>query len=192
MTGVTVAIPAIAPRIDRLGQALTSVRAQTRLPDAILVEFDHDRQGPAVVRNRLLAKVATEWVAWLDDDDVLYPNHLERLLATAEETGADMVFPWFDVQGGTDPFPQHFGAPWDPADPHQTTITVLMRTETVRAAGGFEEPGDSVDGEGHRAGEDFRLVCTMNTAGAKIVHLPERTWLWNHWGGNTSGRPDRW
>jgi hypothetical protein len=28
--------------------------------------------------------------------------------------------------------------------------------------------------------------------GAKIVHLPEQTWIWRHHSGNTSGREDRW
>ncbi len=44
----------------------------------------------------------TEWVAFLDDDDYFYPQHLEALANAAQDTGADMVYPWYDVDGGTD------------------------------------------------------------------------------------------
>lgn len=193
MTSVTVAIPSIPPRAGMLAEALASVCAQTRPADRIAVGIDRMREGPARIRNALLSAVRTEYVAFLDDDDLLYPQHLERLLACAAETRADMVFPWFDVRGGTDPFPQHFGKPWDPAEPRQTTITMLVRAHTLREVGGFPVSGlDGTDATGNRAGEDFLAVCALNDAGAKIVHLPERTWIWRHHSANTSGLQSRW
>lgn len=190
-TGVTVIVPTIGPRRDLLTRALTSIAAQTHQPDAILVAYDRHGEGAWKTRNRALALVDTTWVAFLDDDDEWLPQHLERCVDHQHDTGADLVFPWFDVVGGTDPF-THFGQPWDPANPVQTTIVTLVRTSALRAVGGFTfEDGDFHDDGGNRAGEDYEMVKRLNAAGYRISHLPERTWLWHHHGRNTMGLPER-
>lgn len=198
--GCTVVVSAIPTRMQMLADALRSVTAQEHQPVAISVSIDHERSGAAVNRQRALDAVDTEWVAFLDDDDLLYPQHLRRLVETVHETGADLVFPWFDVLGGSDPFPMHFGRPYDIADPHQFPITYLARTELVQEAGGFVDvPDGPMHADGNRAGEDWALQLRIGALGARIVHLPERTWAWRHHGkgkpgvpGNTSGLPTRW
>lgn len=186
---VTVCIPSIPPRRAMLGRAVASVLAQTAPAAALSITVDLDRTGAAVTRQRALDAVRTPWTAFLDDDDELYPQHLGRLLEHAEATGADFVYPWFEVHGGTDPFPQHFGRPFDPADPVQTTITVLVRTELAQAVG-FTAPPDSATVGGQRHGEDYQFTLGCLAAGATIVHLPERTWRWHHHGANLSGLPN--
>lgn len=162
-----------------LERATASVRAQTVPVEHILAEDIH-HLGAAITRNHGLALVKTEWTAFLDSDDEMDPAHIEQLLRCAEETGADYVYPWFRVKGGRDPFPQFFGKLWDDAHPHQTTITILVRTGLAQLVG--------FDGEG----EDFRFTKGCVREGAHIVHHPARTWTWwHHGGGNTSGRPDR-
>ena len=47
--------------------------------------------GPAAARNRGIAEAHGEWIAFLDADDLWLPNHVEVLLATAQQTGAVMV-----------------------------------------------------------------------------------------------------
>lgn len=188
MTGVTVVIPTIPPRAELLARAVNSVSRQTRPPEAIAVAYDNYGRGAPYTRSQGLNRVDTEWAAFLDDDDVMGEHHLERLLQTAKETGADLVYPWYTVIGGTDPFPHLFGRPWDPADPQQTTITTLVRTELAQRVGGFADPGEDWDPAGNRAGEDFKFVCRISDAGGKVVHLAERTWFWHHHRGNTSGR----
>jgi glycosyltransferase involved in cell wall biosynthesis len=198
--GITVVVCAIPIRGEMLPRALASASVQTFKPAAITVSYDLERHGAAINRQRALAMVQTEWTAFLDDDDWFYPNHLERLVACQHESGADLVFPWFDVVGGIDPFPQHEGRSYDVNDPHQFPITYLVRTDLVREVGGFAEiPEGAVHPDGMRAGEDWDLQLRLGAAGAKIVHLPERTWAWRHHGygvpgtpGNTSGLPTRW
>lgn len=199
--GITVVIPTFPARADKLGRAVASTQTQTRPAEAVIVVSDRDGVGAGVNRTRGLMMVETEWTAFLDDDDYFKPEHLEKLLAHAEKTGADFVFPWFTVIGsGRDPFPMNEAKEWTLEDPHQTTITFLVKTEVAQALGGFiDQPDDSdpdgeevgTDAQGHRAGEDFRFVLRLARAGYKIEKLHERTWVWTHWSGNTSGMPSR-
>ena len=190
---VAVAIPSIPTRGPMLARALASVAAQTMIPDEISVVVDHGRGGAWSARERAWRATSSHWVAFLDDDDELGPEHLSKLVRCAVDHDADFVYPWFDVIGGTDPFPQFEGQPWDPDHPHQTTITGLWRRSALEAVGGFPEPGPATTDElGNRHGEDYGAVLALNAKGGRIVHLPERTWRWHHHGANTSGLPTRW
>lgn len=195
LDGVSVVIPTIPVRGFRLHQAVESVKTQTLQPYEIVTATDNERKGAALTRDEALFKVKTKWTAFLDDDDYLYPTHLEDLMNFAAETGADMVYPWFDVYGGTDPFPMFEGQPWDNDDPHQVPVTHLVKTEAAWAVGGFSGDWNDTNGTdqyGHRQGEDWNYLIKLVDAGYIIKHLNKRTWGWNHWGGNTSGMPDRW
>lgn len=199
--GITVVIPSIPPRADRLEQALNSVRSQTLQPVDVIVSIDTKKLGAPKNRDNGLFQVKTEWTAFLDDDDFFYPTHLEDLHRHALETGADMVYPWFDVHGGTDPIPAFEGQPWDDNQPHVIPITTLVRTEVAHKVNGFSGAyGDgAVDPTADQGGEDWLFTLKLIAGGYKISHLNKRTWGWNHWGygtpdnpGNTSGRSDRW
>jgi len=139
--GITVGIPSIPPRASMLARAVGSVLAQELPATAVSIAVDLGREGAAATRTRALRAVRTEWTAYLDDDDEMQPEHLRVLLAGAEESGADYVYSYYTVAGpdGTlmphvDPL-QHFGRPFDPARPHQTTITVLVRTDALERIG---------------------------------------------------------
>ena len=189
---IAVAIPSIPTRPDLLARAVRSAANQTMPPVEISVVLDVDRHGAATTRNRAWRATSAEWVAFLDDDDELLPMHLARCYETAVAHDADFVYPWFEVIGGQDPFPHHFGAPWEPGGPRQTTVTGLWRRSALERIGGFPPPVGDDDPDGNRMGEDFLAVCKLDAAGGRIVHLPERTWLWHHHASNTSGCPDRW
>lgn len=195
---LTVVITTIPTRKIRLRKAIRSVKQQTLLPFEIIIQEDTEKQGAPFNRDNGLARVTTPYVAFLDDDDYFYPQHLERLYNAIKEQDADIVYSWFDVEGGTDPFPENFGRPWDNDNPVQTTVTTLCKTETVRNAGGFSntygltEEQLATFAQGNTIGEDFRMVMSARQNGAKIYHVPERTWAYVHWHGNTSGMPDRW
>ncbi|MBE4758315.1 glycosyltransferase family 2 protein [Streptomyces caniscabiei] len=184
--GVTVVTPFHEQRRANgmLERAARSVRAQTVPVEHILAEDIH-HLGAAITRAHGLHLVETEWTAFLDSDDEMDPDHIEQLLACAADTGADYVYPWFRVVGGTDPFPMFYGRPFDPAAPNSTTITILVRTELAKAVGFAADPTVQV------AGEDFLFTRGCIAAGAKIVHLPRRSWTWHHGPQNTSGLPTR-
>lgn len=194
---ITVVIPTIAPRKDLLEQALASVRAQTLQPAAVVVEEDTTHAGAPATRHAGLMRATTPWVTFLDDDDLMMPQHLEHLLAHALETGADYVYSWFETLPlGCDPFPPtHFTEPYDPANPVATTITVMVKTELAQAVGFSDANRRPTE-----TGEDWLFQMGCQERGARISHLAERTWYWRHWGystpatqvGNTSGLGTRW
>jgi glycosyltransferase involved in cell wall biosynthesis len=204
--GVTVVIPTIPPRKALLNRAAESVSAaSTRLKEAQLsapVELitvgDERREGAARTRHRGLMEVDTEWVAFLDDDDVMLSDHFVRLYGAAltNPRCPDYLWSRFVIKypnGSELAGPAFLGekafSQWDDADPCQTTITTMVRTELARDAGGFLqfEEGEQIDGQ--RRGEDFEFTTRCRVAGGEFLHVPFVTWEWWHWGGNTSGLP---
>ena len=174
---ISVVIPTQPGREEDLQRALTSLRRQTRAPETVIVEHDSHGEGAAVTRNRALEHVDTDWVAFLDDDDELKPNHLRALARHAYLTDADVVYSYFDVVGGVDVI-DCFGVEFDPLllrRRNHIPVTVLARTELVRAVGGFENHPDP-DG---KPCEDWGLWLKLLDAGASFSHLPQRTWVWH-------------
>jgi glycosyltransferase involved in cell wall biosynthesis len=184
---ISIAIATHPPRMGPGGpyeRALASAQAQTLAPVAVQVALDVSGAGAAHTRNRALAMVETEWVAFLDSDDELYPDHLKLCARYARLTGVDVVYPGWDGEDLTG----MFGKPFDPAlleRANYIPVTVLARTEAVRAAGGFQpHPDESGD-----PCEDWGLWLAICEQGAKFGHLPIRTWRMHP--GGTRGRADR-
>lgn len=190
---VTVCIPTIPPRKFLLERALHSVRLQKHPASAVVVSHDEVGLGAAATRQKALNQVKTEWVAFLDDDDEMLPEHLDLLLAAAQLTAADYVYSWYHVIGGSDPRPDVFGQVFDPCNPVQTTITTLVRTELAQATGFLADEDEQLNSpDRHYAGEDWRFTLRCIEAGAHIYHTPYKTWLWHHDSGNTSGLAKNW
>jgi glycosyltransferase involved in cell wall biosynthesis len=186
---ITVAIASVPTRTKLLRKAVWSVLNQTMPAEAVVVDIDHYRTGAAATKNRALNKATTEYTAILDDDDQFLPHHLERLWLTAFNTDADVVYSIPEVVGGAGmDVHGRYGQPFDPDELRRRSYiptTSLFRTKLLQQAGGFQcPPGSNYD--------DWGCYLALLDAGAKFVHLPEVTWIWNHWSGNTSGQPDRW
>jgi glycosyltransferase involved in cell wall biosynthesis len=188
-----------------LDEALRSIWAQTLLPDAVHVAMDTTRAGAPATRQRALSAASTDWVAFLDSDDLFLPQHLQHLLAHARETGADLVYSWFRLcqqladgrridHGKHDPVfpPTHFSNPFNPAEPVETTITVLVRRGLAQQVG-----MRALDRGQINSGEDRAFTLDVLAAGGRIEHLVERTWIWRHHQlrdgtpGNASGLPGK-
>ena len=181
---ITAVIPTIDGRYESLTRAVASVKSQSLPPVAIEVEYDGDRTGAAATRNRALARVDTEWVAFVDDDDVLLTHHLRLCARHARLTGADVVYPGYEVVG-EDPV-NCFGLTFDPhllRRRNYIPVTVLARTDLVLKVGGFQPHPD----ENGDPCEDWGLWLALLDDGAKFSHLPQRTWIW-HVGDGTRGR----
>lgn len=189
---MTVCIPSIPTRGVQLQRALVSITRQTLQPVSVIVATDITRTGAAATRQRALDCVKTPLVAFLDDDDELWPRHLELCVEELRRTDADLVYPWFEVIGGSDPFVDRYKKPFSEEDLRTLgqfiPITVVARTEAIRAAGPFRE---AINEYGW-TNEDYNMWISMLDNGCTFVHLPRTTWSWWHHGANTSGNPRNW
>lgn len=102
--GITVVIPTIPPREQLCRRAIASVTAAGDEVEkllgpsvALVMVLDERRQGAAKTRHHGLLAVETEWVAFLDDDDVMHPDHLAQLYGAALEHGADYLWSRFQI-----------------------------------------------------------------------------------------------
>lgn len=104
--GITVVIPSIPPRAELLRRATDSAHGAaaelarfygTMVPVEIVTVLDERREGAAKTRHRGLIEVETEHVAFLDDDDVMHPDHLHQLYGAALEYQADYVWSRFQI-----------------------------------------------------------------------------------------------
>jgi len=201
---IGVAIPSIPPRGAMLRNAVNSVLIQQRQADRLCVVVDAERRGVTAARNdawRGLGEV--DYVAFLDDDDVMYSNHLRLLERAAIESGADVTYPWFDVK---DPWNRKLPSflnvgdepaenrPFDQASVDELAsrsnfipVTTLVRRIALERVGGFPRPGTAR--WPHEANEDWGLWRSMLDDGAIFYHLPARTWQWRWHENHTMGRP---
>lgn len=169
MASVTVLTAAIPERFDLLREALDSVAAQTMQPAEHIVVFDYDRRGTADALNRGLASVTSEWVATLDDDDVLYPDHLDTLVGASRF--ADVVYSYCDCD-----FDIHVNAPFNPVAlraQNYIPTTALIRTDTLRAVGGWPNERE----------QDWALWLRLLDAQARFTYVPKVTWRYRRHGG---------
>lgn len=171
---VSVITPSLPSRTPLLAEAIQSVAHQSSLPVEHLVGIDHQRAGPAIVRNRLADAAQGEWLAFLDDDDLLHPHHLDTLLAHADES-ATVIYSRPD---GYDP-----SGPFDPdalqAGHNMIPVTTLVRRSRFLEAGGFNP--DAAHGW-----EDHGLWLGLLDHGARFRFVDEITWTYRlHEGSRT-------
>lgn len=198
---VSVCIPHLPYRGDMLLEAMASITLQTQPPDEVMIASDVTREGASATRNRALRMASSEFVAFLDDDDWFLPNHLEFLHNYIVHDDADLAYSWFEVPNGFDPFRVDGVSPEghvfddrlrDCIINHESNfipITVMARRELMMDLGGFPLPES--DRWVSPDNEDWGMWKDMLNAGAKFVHVPVRTWVWNWHGKNTTGRSDR-
>lgn len=152
-----------------LGENVASVAKQTLKPREHLIAVDYDRRGSAYMRNQLVAASRHgDWIAFLDDDDIMWPNHLERLAEEAE-AGADIVYSQADGY----PVARPFDADELRAGGNMIPATVLMRRDLFREVGGFKPSEVCLNGW-----EDRQLWADALDAGAKFAFVPEPTWIY--------------
>jgi glycosyltransferase involved in cell wall biosynthesis len=76
--------------LDDGGDDVSDVVAGFGDPRVECVPLPH--RGKAAALNAGLALVRSEYVAYMDDDDIVYPDHLALLVSLAEREGAEFVY----------------------------------------------------------------------------------------------------
>lgn len=189
---VTIITPSIEGREELLVEATATVVSQTE-EVAHLVWLDAEREGPAIVRNRLLDLVQTEWVGFLDDDDLLDPAHVASLMAllSGGEGLPDLAWsrcrtwaaPGVEAPRIMQAMRPDYRALLRNGSRNFIPVTVIARTESIREAGRF----DSADRY-----EDYELWRRMLGAQRmSFAYLPVVTWTYRFFGANRTWRsPD--
>lgn len=199
---VTVIIPTFN-RPKMLANALRSVSIQTVPCKAIVVndggtsvadivaeyEFamyiEHpDSRGAAAARNTALRAADTEYVAYLDDDDVYLGHHVEAL-SRRLELGPERVvysdaFEWDDRTGRTKPLVYR---PYSRVnimlDNITPLITVLHFRSLLEKAGLFDE---SIGWTSH---EDWDFLIRLSQY-SDFAHVNSFTCMYRRWSGQVS------
>lgn len=140
-------------------RAFESASDQTLPPAEIHVMIDRYGDGEIHMRNALLDSVCTEWVAWLDDDDEMLPQHLESL-ASLIAPGVDLIYSDYETRGAK--YVANFIEP-----------AYLCRTQSMLSAGGFPEP-ESRDWP-YRYG-DWGMLAKMLNRGYHFRKFHGVTW----------------
>ena len=150
--------------------------------DPRLVIVTHEaRTGPAGARNRALKLARGRWIAVVDNDDVIEPERLERLVASAEADDADIAADNLLVfyEGESRPSHPHLPA----ASAHWVDAAAYARSNILLGGGaqlGYLKPlfrrsnmNSALYDESLTIGEDSDLVLRLLVAGARMRVYPE-------------------
>lgn len=160
---LTVVIP-VYNRETELKRCLDSIAAQTVLPAQVIVVDDGStdnslvvarthtlnpvvlqgtHRGAAAARNLGLEKVGTEWTMFFDSDDVMLPEHIEKVSGALSDTvdliGWDITLRRLDGSKRTLPFEANDIAWHNIMHGTLATQRYLARTKLFRQAGGWDE-----------------------------------------------------
>lgn len=197
---MAVVIPSIPSRGELLARAISSVENQ-KIPPwikiSIVTHLDTEQSGAWNARNAAIDLAIEEnpkWILFLDDDDELCPNAVHVLVTLANQFNVDIAWGWFDVIGGTDPFPNNKGRQFDIEDPHIVPIVYLAKASILfkchaEMNGAFKPNNEIILGEWQQ--QDLPIFRQMIASGAKSKAISEKVWIWHHHGKNTSGMPHK-
>lgn len=178
---VTVITPAIEERWrygtpSMLEQCVASVLGQTWRPVAHYIGLDLAQRYNAKVQNDLACGVETEYLVILADDDYLFPTFLETLVPIAEDTRADIVYPYADLSGWPEGSPQRrvINQPWD-AHRIQATNWIPGGCCLIRRSA-WERVGGCSERRAHRHDHDWRFIREVANTGGTVVCHPEELW----------------
>lgn len=145
--------------------------------------------GPAQARNKAFDLAQGQWIVVLDADDTMEPDRVSRMIALAQETGADIVLGNFCMvdEDGVPVEDRYFLPPSGSDVAHALTLSdYVARNQVKRGAQsiGYLKPIFSrnfLDRTGLRYnptlrnGEDCHLIFEAIAAGAKVVisHVPD-------------------
>jgi glycosyltransferase involved in cell wall biosynthesis len=158
---IAVVTPSKSNRHELLQECIASVKAQTRPADIHAIEVDIHCMGPAKLRNKIVSELPDniDWLAFLDDDDIMFPNHLEKLTAVAEN--ADVVYS-----------PSQYTGVVHALDLKKMRICNHIAITSLVRRSMFEQVGGFVD----RRMEDWELWKKIVAAGGRFIFVPEQTW----------------
>ncbi len=168
---IAVITPTIPSRRELLEECKVSIKLQKWSGEVLhAIGEDHSGIGAAAMRNKIVRDLdpSYEWIAFVDDDDKILPNHLDVLAAVSSD--ADVVYSECNEEG--------FIKTWDTREfdykavksSNYIPVTVLMRRSMFEKVGGFKTQP--------YPGEDQWLFLRAYEAGCRFVYVPQVTWTY--------------
>jgi glycosyltransferase involved in cell wall biosynthesis len=157
--------PEVRPALAELAASDPRIRVIERETNGHIVAASNDGVSAA----------EGEFIALLDHDDLLVDVALSRMAkAIAKHPEADYLYSDEDKVDGEGNFYDTFRKPtWSPErqrGQNYTSHLSVLRTEVVRAVGGFHE--------GYDGSQDHDLVLRVTERARKVVHVPEVLYHW--------------
>jgi glycosyltransferase involved in cell wall biosynthesis len=164
---IAVITPTIENRKDLLEECMVSVQNQTINSHVNqFVKTDYYGRGCGTIRNELVNYIEPnfDWLAFLDDDDVMLPNHLELLANEADS--ADVIYSDVETVGWQKSW---ISRPFNLEEikiRNYIPVTVLIRRSVFEQFGGFKRV----------FAEDWDLWKRLGSAGIRFSYVPKVTW----------------
>ncbi len=152
-------------------------RAETTTLEWIV---QRERRGPAAARNRGMDAAIGEWIAFLDDDDVWFPDKLERQVVRCQSSDAALVIGAHAVLRRSPSGAETVMADRQPAAGEPLAEFLFCRARLGGKKGHLFTPtlllnraaADSARfDEDLRVHEDWDLLLRLEALGARVVYL---------------------
>jgi glycosyltransferase involved in cell wall biosynthesis len=145
--------------------------------DARVTVLVRSHAGVSAARNHGIAASRGSFLTFLDSDDVMTPDRIERQIACLSDGSFDAVMGCQQVMPGDGPLPDWVERDRD-AWNRPYHMSILTAKERVLAIGGFDERLE--------VGEDIDFVVRLAAAGARIAYLEETIVIRRYFGDNLS------
>ncbi len=172
-------------RSEATRAALPRIRKMLQRAGGRLLERENGYLGAA--RNTIAQATQSDYLLFLDDDDLLFPDAVERMVGAATRTGAEVVNclncfldvgerPKYELAPETWPGKASYvplGGPLSLAHlgNHFGAATALLRRDFFEKIGGYTE----IQRVGY---EDYELFLRVVQAGGRVVILPAPLYLY--------------
>lgn len=136
-------------------------------------------EGVIATKNLGLEQAKTDWVVFLDADDVLDEKYLSRLSKKQRTTNADVVYSgmrFTGIEKGT--FPSRPYSQYSLLKGNYINNSALMRKSLLTQAGGYKEKMSA----GY---EDWELYVSLSKLGARFAHVNKPLLFYRRHGENS-------
>jgi GT2 family glycosyltransferase len=166
------------------------------LTDALIQMSEKDRRvkllinksnaGISHASNKAIELACGKYIAFLDHDDTLAPNALQRCIETLLENDADAVYTDQDtVTDAGEKIWTFFKPTWSPEYLLHVMYVghlLVVRAKTVRELNGFNARFDGV--------QDFEFMLRLSELTGKVLHIPEVLYHWHAIDGSIAASSD--
>jgi GT2 family glycosyltransferase len=167
--------------------ALTNALIQMSEKDRrVKLLINNSNEGISHASNKAIELACGKYIAFLDHDDTLAPNALQRCVETLLENDADAVYTDQDtVTDAGEKIWTFYKPTWSPEYLLHVMYVghlLVVRAKKVRELNGFNARFDGV--------QDFEFMLRLSELTGKVLHIPEVLYHWHAIDGSIAASSD--